>query len=463
MDCLNIMDEESVNEELKLRNAAETESQREPWQVENVDAPYVPEGYIKIVKSKFLMMLWTSLSLSMYSTADFSCISHLVIETMHESSEKDYHLEDRWDIQRENDESGDSCILEVYVKVTMTSRVLRQDEIMSGIINRYVAAYEVWVDMAHERLTKKKTRKNEGLTNREKVESLYQAFIDLKIEKAGSVDFQAFEDETVDSEIEKVDFHASNEEKDEIVDSDIKKVESEILDHNLGNEEKDDNVGFKVSDLLRSMIKFSKLVEALTTAKTVICFTRELLGIENADIERTGEVNSEGLDSSSSGSKGVILEIIGLVAATLPIVHKVRDMSRGKGEDKNLESKQPSSLRSGITYQVIDEGGGEEAISKYQQACFRFKLSSSAEVTFFEGTPIELAIKLSEVHAKAADGWETTKPFFEAIKGMKLNGRRIIVIPPEVTGLDENTFLDLTLTNMDDHKPRKLNPLASKL
>jgi hypothetical protein len=111
-----------------------------------------------------------------------------------------------------------------------------------------------------------------------------------------------------------------------------------------------------------------------------------------------------------------------------------------KPQPKQWEGVDPK-----VTYQVMDQGEGE-VMSRYRQGCFfQYKEGGSMEAISFEGSATELAIKLGP-------GFE--EAMLEAIVGMKVNGRRIIFIPREVSGLSENTFIELKLTGIRDLNAR---------
>jgi hypothetical protein len=108
------------------------------------------------------------------------------------------------------------------------------------------------------------------------------------------------------------------------------------------------------------------------------------------------------------------------------------------------QPKQWAGVGPKVTYQVMDHGEGE-VMSRYRQGCFQYKEGGSMEAISFEGSAMELAIKLGP-------GFE--EAMLEAIVGMKVNGRRIIFILPEVSGIEENTFIELKLTSIRDLNAR---------
>ncbi|KAM7250666.1 hypothetical protein ACFE04_022549 [Oxalis oulophora] len=310
-----------------------------------------------------------------------------------------FRIESQWFIKADDDdEEEDTCTVLVYAHVTFTKRTIWKEGIMEEMLVEGKRTCEVWVSMAHEMLTKM------GIQEREVPQA--------------------------------------------------------------SNEEKDEESGFKIWGLSRSRNNFSKVVRTLATVKTIILYIREAVGMGNDGLGNIGEDYSEGSDSS--GSKMAIVQTVGFIAVTFQTVRQVAGMVKAKVTEKNSkprsvdayahsdatmteQKKDPSrDLHSGITYEIMDEGQGQ-CITKYQQACFQFKQSSSTEVLVFE------------VHVKSGQTAKSIKAFVKAIQGMKLNEKRIIVISPEVTGLKDNTYLDLTLTSMDILQLTKPSPLAKKL
>ncbi|KAF5188422.1 Vascular associated death 1 protein [Thalictrum thalictroides] len=193
---------------------SEPSSSREslPWRVEDADAPKVPDYYTKVAESKFPVQVEELFNLFFSDKAvnfiasfrkscgdkDFRCTpwsddtqfglsrqlsfqhpikvyfgakfgqchevqilrvyrnSHLVIETSQDVSDVPYadyfRVEGRWIVERDGNESSNSCNLRVYVNVAFLKKTMWKGKIEQSTMDECREAYSIWIDNAHELL-----------------------------------------------------------------------------------------------------------------------------------------------------------------------------------------------------------------------------------------------------------------------------------------------------------------------
>ncbi|KAL9429893.1 hypothetical protein AB3S75_025310 [Citrus x aurantiifolia] len=192
------------------------------WNIENSDAPKIPECYTKVAETKFQMKVEDCYSLffsddtvnfiesfhrkcgdkefkctswhrhdefgysrdlsfqhpiKVYFGAKFgSCKetqkfrvyrnSHLVIETSQEVHDVPYgdyfRVEGLWDIMRDDGGSKEGCILRVYVNVAFSKKTVWKGKIVQSTLEECRDVYAMWIGMAHDVLKQKNLEKPEG-------------------------------------------------------------------------------------------------------------------------------------------------------------------------------------------------------------------------------------------------------------------------------------------------------------
>ncbi|PIA50207.1 hypothetical protein AQUCO_01300740v1 [Aquilegia coerulea] len=204
----------------------EPSSSREslPWMVEDADAPKVPDYYTKVAESKFPVQVEELFNLFFSDKAfnfidsfrrscgdrDFRCTpwsddtqfglsrqlsfqhpikvyfgakfgqchevqklrvyrnSHLIIETSQDVSDVPYadyfRVEGRWIVERDGNETSNSCNLRVYVNVAFLKKTMWKGKIEQSTMDECREAYSVWLDNAHE-LLKQHIEKLDGKTS----------------------------------------------------------------------------------------------------------------------------------------------------------------------------------------------------------------------------------------------------------------------------------------------------------
>lgn len=191
------------------------------WKPENSDAPAVPKYYTRIAESKYPIKVEDFFSLFFSDDAvgfvesfhrncgdkDFKCSSwsphtefghtrqvsfqhpikiyfgarygscqevqkfrvyrnsHLVIETSQEVSDVPYgdyfRVEWLWDVERDNDESKECCLLQVYVNVAFSKKTMWKGKIEQSTVEECREAYDSWLNTAHELLRQHNLEKKE--------------------------------------------------------------------------------------------------------------------------------------------------------------------------------------------------------------------------------------------------------------------------------------------------------------
>ncbi|KAK4269944.1 hypothetical protein QN277_023036 [Acacia crassicarpa] len=190
------------------------------WKEENMDAPKIPEVYKHVAESKFPIKVEDFFRYFLSDEAanfnesfhkrcgdkDFKCTSwhsqevgytreqsfqhpikvyfgakfggchevqtlriyensHLVLETSQEVTGVPYadyfRVEGRWDVERDNSESKECCILRIYVNLAFSKSTIFKGKIVQSTIDECRDAYATWINMAHELLKQKKLEKQE--------------------------------------------------------------------------------------------------------------------------------------------------------------------------------------------------------------------------------------------------------------------------------------------------------------
>ncbi|XP_054781442.1 protein VASCULAR ASSOCIATED DEATH 1, chloroplastic-like isoform X2 [Prosopis cineraria] len=190
------------------------------WKEENIDAPKIPEAYTNVAESKFPIKVedffryflsddavnfhelfhercgdkdlkctsWQSQEvgytreksfqhpIKLYLGAKFGGChevqtlriyknSHVVLETSQEVSGVPYadyfRVEGWWDVQKDNNESKECCVLRVYVDVAFSKNTIWKGKIVQSTIEECREAYATWINMAHELLKQKNLEKQE--------------------------------------------------------------------------------------------------------------------------------------------------------------------------------------------------------------------------------------------------------------------------------------------------------------
>lgn len=191
------------------------------WNIENSDAPKIPECYTKVAETKFQMKVEDFYSLffsddtvnfiesfhrkcgdkefkctswhrhdefgysrdlsfqhpiKVYFGAKFgSCKetqkfrvyrnSHLVIETSQEVHDVPYgdyfRVEGLWDVMRDDGGSKEGCILRVYVNVAFSKKTVWKGKILQSTLEECRDVYAMWIGMAHDVLKQKNLEKPE--------------------------------------------------------------------------------------------------------------------------------------------------------------------------------------------------------------------------------------------------------------------------------------------------------------
>lgn len=191
------------------------------WKQENSDAPKIPEYYTRVAESKFPIKVEEFFSLFFSDEAvifgdsfhkqcgdkDFKCTpwyphekfgharevsfqhpiklyfgakfgscqevqkfrvyknSHLIIETSQEINDVPYGdyfcVEGLWDVERDGDETKESCVLRVYVNVAFSKRTVWKGKIVQSTVEECREAYGTWLNIAHELLKQKNLEKKE--------------------------------------------------------------------------------------------------------------------------------------------------------------------------------------------------------------------------------------------------------------------------------------------------------------
>lgn len=191
------------------------------WNIENSDAPKIPEFYTKVAETKFQMKVEDFYSLffsddtvnfiesfhrkcgdkefkctswhqhdefghsrdvsfqhpiKIYFGAKFgSCQetqkfrvyrnSHLVIETSQEINDVPYgdyfRVEGLWDVERDDSGSKEGCILRVYVNVAFSKKTVWKGKIVQSTLEECRDVYAIWIGMAHDVLKQKNLEKPE--------------------------------------------------------------------------------------------------------------------------------------------------------------------------------------------------------------------------------------------------------------------------------------------------------------
>ncbi|KAH9733428.1 protein VASCULAR ASSOCIATED DEATH 1 [Citrus sinensis] len=192
------------------------------WNIENSDAPKIPECYTKVAETNFQMKVEDFYSLffsddtvnfiesfhrkcgdkefkctswhrhyefgysrdlsfqhpiKVYFGAKFgSCKetqkfrvyrnSHLVIETSQEVHDVPYgdyfRVEGLWDVMRDDGGSKEGCILRVYVNVAFSKKTVWKGKIVQSTLEECRDVYAMWIGMAHDVLKQKNLEKPEG-------------------------------------------------------------------------------------------------------------------------------------------------------------------------------------------------------------------------------------------------------------------------------------------------------------
>ncbi|KAJ8450072.1 hypothetical protein Cgig2_033266 [Carnegiea gigantea] len=92
--------------------------------------------------------------------------SHLVIETSQEVSDVPYadyfQVEGLWDVQKDGEQSGEGCVLQVYVNVAFSKKTIWKGKIEQATMEECREAYATWIQLAHELLKQKNIEKREG-------------------------------------------------------------------------------------------------------------------------------------------------------------------------------------------------------------------------------------------------------------------------------------------------------------
>ncbi|XP_012567245.1 protein VASCULAR ASSOCIATED DEATH 1, chloroplastic isoform X2 [Cicer arietinum] len=212
-----------VSEKQSVKQNTKSELNNEPtgvgWNEEDIDAPATPEAYTCVAESKFPIKVEDFFRYFCSDNAvnflesfrkrcgdkDFKCTSwlpqekfgyareltfqhpikiylgarfggchevqkfrvyrnsHLVIQTSQEVSDvpySDYFLvEGLWNVERDKDESKESCTLRVYVNVAFTKKTIWRGKIVQSTIDECREAYATWMNMAHEFLKQKNLEK----------------------------------------------------------------------------------------------------------------------------------------------------------------------------------------------------------------------------------------------------------------------------------------------------------------
>ncbi|KAK9202579.1 hypothetical protein WN944_017791 [Citrus x changshan-huyou] len=163
------------------------------WNIENSDAPKIPECYTKVAETKFQMKVEDFYSL-FFSDDTFNFIesfhrkcgdkgakfgscketqkfrvyrnSHLVIETSQEVHDVPYgdyfRVEGLWDVMRDDGGSKEDCILRVYVNVAFSKKTVWKGKIVQSTLEECRDVYAMWIGMAHDVLKQKNLEKPEG-------------------------------------------------------------------------------------------------------------------------------------------------------------------------------------------------------------------------------------------------------------------------------------------------------------
>ncbi|XP_028808765.1 protein VASCULAR ASSOCIATED DEATH 1, chloroplastic isoform X2 [Neltuma alba] len=91
--------------------------------------------------------------------------SHMVLETSQEVSGVPYadyfRVEGRWDVEGDNSELKECCVLRVYVNVAFSKNTIWKGKIVQSTIEECREAYATWINMAHELLKQKNLEKQE--------------------------------------------------------------------------------------------------------------------------------------------------------------------------------------------------------------------------------------------------------------------------------------------------------------
>ncbi|PSS24104.1 Protein VASCULAR ASSOCIATED DEATH 1 like [Actinidia chinensis var. chinensis] len=196
------------------------------WVEENSDAPEVPDYFTKVAESKFPLSVEEFFNLFFSDAAadflqsyhrkcgdkDFKCNSwyrhdqfghardvsfqhpikiylgakcgscqevqkyriyrnsRLVIETSQEVNDVPYgdyfKVEGLWDVQRDDDESKTSCIMNVYLNVAFSKKTMFKGKIVQSTIDEARDTYAIWIEtlysQAHELLERKNLEKEEA-------------------------------------------------------------------------------------------------------------------------------------------------------------------------------------------------------------------------------------------------------------------------------------------------------------
>ncbi|KAF5732869.1 protein VASCULAR ASSOCIATED DEATH 1 chloroplastic isoform X2 [Tripterygium wilfordii] len=191
------------------------------WKVENFDPPEMPESYMKLAETKFLIKVeeffslffsddsvsfnesfhqqckdqdFRSTSWSLHEDFGYtrdvsfrhpiklylgaklgSCKevqkfrvyrnSHLLIETSQTINDVPYgdhfSVEVCWDIQRDSDESTEGCALQIYVDVKFTKKTIWKGKIVQSTQDECREVYALWITMAHEFLKRRNLGRRE--------------------------------------------------------------------------------------------------------------------------------------------------------------------------------------------------------------------------------------------------------------------------------------------------------------
>ncbi|GAY41819.1 hypothetical protein CUMW_062360 [Citrus unshiu] len=163
------------------------------WNIENSDAPKIPECYTKVAETNFQMKVEDFYSLffsddtvnfiesfhrkcgdkgakfgSCKETQKFRVYrnSHLVIETSQEVHDVPYgdyfRVEGLWDVMRDDGGSKEGCILRVYVNVAFSKKTVWKGKIVQSTLEECRDVYAMWIGMAHDVLKQKNLEKPEG-------------------------------------------------------------------------------------------------------------------------------------------------------------------------------------------------------------------------------------------------------------------------------------------------------------
>ncbi|KAL8140265.1 hypothetical protein V2J09_006286 [Rumex salicifolius] len=102
--------------------------------------------------------------------------SHFVVKVSQEVSEVPYadyfHVEGLWDVQKDDSQVNDGCILRVFVNVAFSKRTVWRSKIEQSTMEECREAYATWIELAHAVLKQKNLEESESMMGARDVQSV---------------------------------------------------------------------------------------------------------------------------------------------------------------------------------------------------------------------------------------------------------------------------------------------------